>query len=216
MPLKYKTNGGGGDFKSVPSGSHIAVCNLVADLGLQPGSAAYPAPKHKVYIRFEVQAERVDYEKDGKKFNLPAVIGQAFTASMHEKSNLRKQLEGWRGRKFTDDEASNFDVSTILGKGCMLSVIENVVGDKVYSNIAAISGLPKGMPAQTAENDLLYYAEDDTASLKSLPEWIQEKIANKVKPKAESATGTYADRPDDFDYGYNQHNVQITDDDIPF
>lgn len=212
MPLKYKTNAGGGDFKSVPSGSHIAVCNLVADLGLQPGSAAYPAPKHKVYIRFEVPAERVEYEKDGKKIDGPVVIGSFFTASMHEKATLRARLEGWRGRKFTDDEAANFDVSTILGKPCMLTVVENVIGDKVYTNIASISPLPKGVSAPINENDLLYYAEDDRQQLKVLPDWIKEKIANQIKPKAESATGTYANRPDKYDYS----DVGITDDDIPF
>lgn len=212
MPLKYKTNAGGGDFKSVPSGSHIAVCNLVADLGLQPGSAAYPAPKHKVYVRFEVAAERVEYEKDGKKIDGPVVIGSFFTASMHEKATLRARLEGWRGRKFTDDEAANFDVSTILGKPCMLTVVENVVGDKVYTNIASISPLPKGVSAPTNENDLLYYAEDDTQQFKALPDWIREKITNQIKQKAESATGTYADRSDKYDYS----DVGITDDDIPF
>lgn len=212
MPLKFKTNAGGGDFKSVPSGSHIAVCNLVADLGLQPGSAAYPAPKQKIYVRFEVPAERVEYEKDGKKIDGPVVVGSFFTASMHEKATLRARLEGWRGRKFTDDEAANFDVSTILGKPCMLTVIENVVGDKVYTNIASISPLPKGVSAPTNENDLLYYAEDDTQQFKLLPEWIQEKINNQVKIKVESATGVYAGRPDKYDYS----DVGITDDDIPF
>lgn len=212
MPLKYKTNAGGGDFKSVPSGSHIAVCNLVADLGLQPGSAAYPAPKHKVYVRFEVPAERVQYEKDGKKMDGPVVIGSFFTASMHEKATLRARLEGWRGRKFTDDEAANFDVSTILGKPCMLTVVENVVGDKVYTNIASISPLPKGVASPTNENDLLYYAEDDTQQFKVLPEWIQEKISTQIKPKAESATGVYAGRSDKYDYS----DVGITDDDVPF
>lgn len=207
MALTFATKGGGGDFKTVSSGTHIAVCNLVADLGVQPGSGMFPTPKRQVYIRFEVPAERVDYEKDGQKLNGPIVIGQFFTASMHEKSNLRKQLEGWRGKKFTDEEASIFDVSTILGKGCMLSVVENVKGDKTYSNIAAIINLPKGTAAPKAENPLLYYAEDDTRSLNFLPPWIQEKIAKQIMPEVvvPESRGSY---------GYD-NDPGITDADLP-
>jgi hypothetical protein len=212
MALTFKVTGGG-DFKTVPSGSHIAVCNLVADLGLQPGSQAYPDPKRKVYIRFEVPAERVQYEKDGKKFEGPQTIGSFFTASMHEKAMLRKRLEGWRGRTFTDDEAGNFDVSTILGKPCMLTVIENVVGDKVYANIASISPLPKGVSAPPAENPLLCFTADDQGCFENLPDWIQEKIKGQLKPKASHATGSYAnEQANNYDYG----DQGITDEDIPF
>jgi hypothetical protein len=203
MPLTYKVNAGSGDFKSVPSGSHIAICNLVADLGLQPGSTMYPNPKQQVYIRFEVPEERVEFERDGKKLNGPVVIGTTFTASMHEKANLRKQLEGWRGRKFTDEEAENFDVSSILGKPCMISVVETVKGDKVYSNISSIGSLPKGVPAPKAENELLYYAEDDKTSYSSLPEWLRKKIDSQLVNRPETSTTNY-------------HGLEVTDDDIPF
>lgn len=220
MALTFKAKGGGGDFKSCPSGSHIAVCNLVADLGLQPGSQAYPDPKHKVYIRFEIADERVQYERDGKKFDLPVVIGQAFTASMHEKANLRKQLEGWRGRKFTDDEAEVFDVSAILGKPCMLNVVENRVGEKIYSNIASISPVPRSVQAPNAENALLYYADESKDCFESLPEWLREKITNQVRLQASHASGTYANSPS---YEHTDtvpleayESTFITDEDIPF
>ena len=205
MALTFKASAGSGDFKSVPAGSHIAVCNLVADLGLQPGSGMYPSPKHQVYIRFEVAAERVQYEQNGKQLDGPVVIGNAYTASMHEKSNLRKQLEGWRGRKFSDEEAERFDVASILGKACMLSVIENVKGDKTYSNIQNISALPKGITAPKAENPLLYYASDDTSQFNQLPEWIKKKIDSQLeKPEVSSDPDAW------------RTNTEITDDDIPF
>jgi hypothetical protein len=226
MPLKFKVSGGASDFKSVPAGSHIAVCNLVADLGLQPGSGLYPAPKQQVYLRFEVPAERIDYERDGKKLSGPVVIGSTFTASMHEKANLRKQLEGWRGRKFSDQEAENFDVSSILGVACMLNVIETVKNEKVYSNIASISGLPKGVNAPKAESKLLYYAEDAKGDYDDLPEWLRKKISEQLLQRAESPTGVYA-QPEvaaRYDFtgqppveAYSDYDGQgITDDDIPF
>ena len=209
-PLTFNSRGGGGDFKSVPAGSYIAVCNLVADLGIQPGSGKFPDPKRQVYIRFEIPDERIQYERDGKQFDGPQVIGSTYTASMHEKANLRKQLEGWRGRKFTDEEASVFDVSSIVGKGCMLSVVETPKGDRVYSNIAAIGSLPKGIKAPKAENELLFYSADEPGFFSKLPEWLREKIQKQIKPAVVEEEHPY-ERGNELDDG-----TYITDEDIPF
>lgn len=191
---------GSADFKRAPAGSHIAVCNLVADCGVQPGSPAFPAPKRKVYIRFEIPAERVEYEKDGKQVEGPLTIGSFYTASMNEKATLRKHLEGWRGKKFGDDEAATFDVATILGKACMLSVIESENGGKTYSNIAGIGSLPKGMPVPGAENDLLYFDDDSGPdAFDSLPKWLREKIEQQIRKGKPAANESHAG--DDFTDG---------------
>ncbi len=209
MVMKFKATGGGEDFKRCPAGSHLAVCNMVADVGLQPGSRMYPNPKHKIYVRFEVPAERVEYEKDGKKIEGPITIGTYYTASMSEKATLRKHLEGWRGKKFTDAEAEDFDVSAILGKACMLSVVETESDGKTYSNIANIGAVPKGLPPMQAENPLLYYAADDEKQFDKLPEWLQKKIVEQLKVTTkegadDAAAKQYASQHDSFD------------DDIPF
>lgn len=190
--------GGGGDFKRAPAGSHIAVCNMVADVGLQPGSQQYPAPKRKLYLRFEIPGERVEYEKDGKQVEGPLTIGSFYTASMNEKATLRKHLEGWRGKGFSDDEAASFDVSKLLGKACMLTVIETDSGGKTYSNITGIGRLPKGIPDPQAENDLLYFADDDQSGFSKLPKWLQEKIEGQIRPSKPAATESHG-RADDFD-----------------
>lgn len=184
--------GGGGDFKRAPSGSHIAVCNLVADCGIQPGSQAFPNPKRKLYLRFEIPGERVEYEKNGKQVEGPLTIGSFYTASMNEKATLRKHLEGWRGKGFTDAEAAAFDISKLLGQACMLSVIETESGGKTYSNIQNIGKLPKGIPAPSAENPLLYYAGDDERDFSSLPPWLQEKINGQIKPSTPAASESHA------------------------
>lgn len=192
---------GNGDFKRAPAGSHIAVCNLVADCGLQPGSQQYPSPKRKIYIRFEIPAERVEYEKDGQQVEGPLTIGSFYTASMNEKATLRKHLEGWRGKKFSDDEAAAFDVSAILGKAAMLSVVESESGGKTYSNISGIGSLPKGMPTPEAENPLLYFdSEAGPEAFDSLPKWLREKIDGQIVPNRpganESHAGSDFDGPD--------------------
>ena len=208
MPVK-----GGGDFKSVPAGSYVAVCDMVVFLGLQPGSGKFPEPKFQIYIRFEIPSERVEFEKDGKKFNLPTVIGQTYTASMSEKANIRKHLEGWRGKQFTDNEAKSFDVGSILGKCCMLSVVEKTTDKGTYSNIASMSALPRGMQQVKAESPLYYYAPDDVSCFESLPQWLREKIEAQIKMPEKTKNPNYdPDQPPVSAY----EDQGITDDDIPF
>ncbi len=210
MALTYPVSGGG-DFKQLPGGTHIGICDIVADMGIQPGNDLYPKARPQVYVRFEVPSERIEWEKDGKKHEGPAIIGRIFTASMHEKATLRIFLEGWRGRKFTDEEAGKFDISTILGKACMLNAIENLKDGKVRVKIAAVSPLPKGITAARAELPLLYYAKDDMSGFDRLQPWLQEKIKSQIVFAPKSATAPeLGDNPPDFE------SPEITDADIPF
>lgn len=187
MALTFPVGGGGGgDFKRVPAGTHLAICNIVADLGVQPGSAMYPDPKRKLYLRFEIPGERVEYEKDGRMIDAPATISREFTASMNEKATLRKFLEGWRGKKFTDEEAAQFDVGAILGKACLLSVTETDKGGETYSNVANASPLIKGMAPPPPENEcILFTSESSQATFDKLPKRVKEKVAAQLSPKSE-------------------------------
>jgi len=180
----------------------------------------FPKTCHQIYIRFEIPAERWEFEKDGKKQDGPAVIGRIFTASMHKKASLRKQLEGWRGKEFTEDEAGSFDVASILGKPCMLTVTEKESGGNIYSNITGVSQMPKGSAKVTAEFPLRYYAPDDQACFESLPEWLRDKITNQIKPEmvnqSKQTTDYDPDQPPVDSYENDYANPEITDGDIPF
>ena len=188
------------DFEIVPSGNHVALCNAVIDLGVQPGSGMYPDPKHQVYIRFELPTERVTYQKDGKDLEGPMSIGRSFTASMSEKANLRKFIEGWFGKKFPSDEAAaDFDIANILGKKCLLNVTHTEKGQKVYANVTAAAPIPRGMTAEYAQhNASLYFSLDDPDPkvFEKLPKWIKEKIEGRIVVQnpvtPHSNTGAYA------------------------
>jgi len=212
MPLHFKaTSSGGEGFAPVPAGSHIAICDMVIDIGIQPGTGMYPKPKQQVYIRFELPNERIEFEKDGKKQVSPAVIGRTYTASMNEKANLRHHLESWRGKQFTDEEAESFDVAAILGKPCMITVMHSQKGDRTYANIAGIGGLPKGINPKTLIPEItpLYYAPDNLGTYGQLPEWLRKKIDEQILPEPKSEQ--HEDLPPADNY-----SDQITDDDIPF
>lgn len=124
-------------FSPCPEGLHPAVCVDVVDMGVQQTPWG---DKHKVCLVFQIS--ELD-EDTGKPFEVRGY----YTLSLSEKANLRKHLETWRGRKFTETELQGFDVETVLGANCQLQVIHNITDDgKVYSNIQAIVPAAKGLP----------------------------------------------------------------------
>ncbi len=162
----------GGTFEKCPEGNHVARCYQVVDLGMQ---ATPWGAKHKVRVAFELPNELMtEGENEGKPFS----VSKNYTISLSEKANLRKDLEGWRGRQFTEEELKGFDVKNVLGHPSMVQVIHNTNGERTYANIASISSIPKGMSAPDAVNDLLYFDNDSATKeeFEALPEWMQKKI----------------------------------------
>jgi len=201
------TETGGREFKLLPAGTHAAVCTMVAHLGLQNGAyMGKPKLQPKVYLRFQIPAERIEWEKDGVKHEGPMSIGKTYTESLSEKANLRKDLESWRSRAFTREELAGFELFNVLGKPCMLSVVHDTGDDgKTRAYIQSVSAMPKGMPAPKHEGDLLKYDAANTADHDKLPEWVRQKIAEQVKPASNGAGAAVHAEKDDFE-----------DRDIPF
>lgn len=202
MSLIAKSKGGG-DFKPVPAGTHLAVCTLVADMGVQPGGKF--RPKQQVYIRWEIPSEIVEWKDgEGVEHSGPAVIGKKYTMSLSEKANLRADLESWRGRTFTEQELAGFDIKNILGKACMLGVTHNTAGEKTYANVSAVMGLPKGTIAPKPSVSPLAYDIDvpDRGVFDKLPGWLQEAINGRIANDAAKTvqTGVDADLDDDIPF----------------
>ena len=192
--MKFAVGGSGGDFKVIDAGTHMGICTQIVDIGLQKGSELYPKPQHKIVVRFEVPSERVEF--DGK--DAPAVISKRFTASMNEKATLRKYLESWRGKKFTDEEAANFDVSKLLGVTVMLSVVHEEKGGKVRANIAALSAPPKGLPSISAEGEVFIYDDEHKDNYDKLSKSLKEAVDSQIKAgaTADEVYGGFATVPE--------------------
>lgn len=152
MPITAKVGGQKKD--PVPAGSHHAICYGVVAVGTQPSSIPEFKPAKKVILLWELPQERGDF---GDKINVPRGISKWYTLSMHPKSNLRKDLESWRGRPFTDSEAAKFDIGTLIKANLMLNVVHSEKSGSTYSNVAALMPLPKGMNKMTNENPSLYF-----------------------------------------------------------
>ena len=175
----------GADIDPIPTGMHHAICYGVIDTGTQPGFGNFPA-RRKVLFLFELPEERADFERDGKKVNLPRGISCNFTLSLGKRSNLRPALEGWRGRPFTPAELDGFDVQTVAGANAMLNVVHKAGSGKnagkVFADISSICPLPKGTARRKAENAHLLFTLDTFAAgapivkPDAMPDWIWARI----------------------------------------
>lgn len=206
MPNITASDNGGKEFKKLPPGAHFAICNMMVDCGLQPGFQG--KPQRKVYIRWEVPDERVEYEKDGIQHEGPCSIGKFYTLSLSDKATLRKDLENWRGKTFTDAEAKGFNITAVLGKTCQLMVTHAESNGKTYANVTGVMGISRDQAARAKtarpENELLAFSVDDPDqdAYDALPSWLREKIDSRIQEGKESSVASTAD--EDFD------------DDIPF
>jgi hypothetical protein len=136
--------GSGGTFVPCPAGNHAAVCFGLVALGTHEDTyQGETKSQRKLALLFETPGE-IDPEGNAYTFALE------FTWSLHEKAKLRLFLEGWRGRKFADEQIREFSIANVVGKPCLLNVTQSKgKKDRVYANAGAATPLPKGMPVPT-------------------------------------------------------------------
>lgn len=166
-------------FAPPPSGTHVAVCYRVIDLGTQVVDwQGQSKQQHKVMLSWELPDELMP---DGEKAGEPFTIHQRYTLSSSEKATLRKHLEAWRGKKFTEEEIGKFKIESLIGVPCFLGIIHNEKDGKTYANIASISKLPKGMTAPAPKNKKQYLSLDpkefDATLFASLSEGLRKVIS---------------------------------------
>lgn len=164
------TSSGSADRPQIEPGTHFGICYRVCDIGTQPDSGY--GPKHKVILSFELPNERVNDNGVDK----PAGISYIQSASLHEKSNFRKDLERWRGKAFAAQELLGFDLAKLLGQMCMLSVSHNSKGKSVVTGLSAV---PKGTPRVEPYNPLVEWSvsQGQDATYQTLPDFIKKMAA---------------------------------------
>lgn len=137
MPINVKKPESS-DYIPAPMGLHRSVCVDVEDLGDVDTNFG---PKHIVKVYW--QTESTNHE--GKRY----VLAKRYTASLHEKANLRNDLKNWRSKDFTADELKGFDLEKLLGANCQINVIHNskeADGETVtFANVASIVPPPQGV-----------------------------------------------------------------------
>lgn len=212
---------GGTEMSPIDAGVHLAVCYGIYDLGTHHDDM-YGKDRHQVVFLWEVPDSRIELERDGKRVNLPRAISQKYTLSLSEKANLLRDLQSWMGRPFTADELDGFDLRNVLGKSCQLNIVHasSKDGTKIYANIAAIMGLPRGVHPLSLENEIQWFSFEEGVTMPAAaPEWIREYIAKSREYMQASQQAHDAPRPapaSDEEPHYTAEDEPATLDDIPF
>ncbi len=158
----------------VDPGIYIAVCVHSIDLGEQLTEKKGEAPRldNKVTLTFELVGETM--EVDGK--TKPRDLSRTFNVCYSKNGSLRKFVQSWIGKTFSDEAFADFDTNDLVGRAAQLSVIHSESGE--YANIDAALPLPKGMPAPKATLPLIRFDLEpwDAAAFEALPDWAKDRV----------------------------------------
>ncbi len=180
--------------KLVPEGTHIARCYSIIHIGHIPN--LHPQATNPIVdkIRLTWELPEVTGVFPGSEELRPYSISQEYTLSMHEKSNLYKTVTAWTGKKYSENEARNFDVEQLVGMECMLNVSHMTKGDNTFAVINSVMKMPASMKAKSAINQpkIINWDNMTVDIFNSLPAFIQEKM---------KTSNEYKD--------WNQHNKTI-------
>jgi hypothetical protein len=134
MPIYAKASGG---FIPAPEGTHAAICVDVIDHGtVEDNFQGKVQQRQKITVVWQIA--NMD---NGDAF----LVRRLYTCSLHEKATLRKHLESWRGRAFTEQEIEGFDFETLLFKCCLVEIIHVRRNGLVFANVARVIRWPKDM-----------------------------------------------------------------------
>ena len=185
-------------FSKIPlpeTGTTRAVCCAVWDLGLQKSSyKGEDKIKHKIVIAWEID-QLIDVPESDYN-GMPYMLSKTYTLSLYDNANLRKDLESWRGKSFTDAEIEKgLDVSTLYGINCLIGITHapsKKDPSKIYPNISSI--LP---PMKGAEKMKPMRGQNDEA-----PKWVSEKQSQALSEDFEIgkslSTQSWSDSPQPF------------------
>jgi len=208
-----KQTSSGSDFKLPPAGSFVARLYRIIDIGTQTTEwMGKRKMQRKIIAMFELHGEDNDGNALQTAEGKPLIVSKRYTLSLDEKATLRKDLEAWRGKTFTQEELDGFNLEVLLGKCCMVNVTHSTYDGKEYANIANISQVPaalKKLGEPKGVNELMIFTLDpfDQDKFNKLSEGMQGVIKksaeyrNTIEPNAPAVASAPS---------------ELIDDDIPF
>ena len=204
---------------NLEDGVYSAVSSMIIDLGVQRNER-FDKDQRKFLMVWEIVGETITIGEEV----LPRIISKEYTYSLGEKSNLKKDLEAWRGQAFTEEELKGFNLLNVLNKGCQLQIINKENNGTTYNNIAGIMALAKGMKIESLEKTTVFDTEEPETweAFDNLPSWIQEKIKKAIN-LSETGLDDYITEyekakkeAEDAAEETNEDVIKNDDDDLPF
>lgn len=183
----------------IEAGTYAARCYSMVHIGTVDDE--YKGKKikvNRVRLTWELPTELHVFDED--KGEQPRVISKEYTLSLSEKANLRKDLEAWRGKQFTQEELDGFDITAVVGAPCQVSVVNKVSksSGNTYAQVTGVSKTMKGLKVADQVNDsvVFAYVESDEELLSlfnELPEFVQDQIVGADEWKARGLERPQAD-----------------------
>ena len=124
MSLTVNASGGGEDFPKLQPGKYEGTCFRIVDLGTSEQEyKGQVSKKKRIRLDFEI-TKAVDPADNEIKMQdeRPFGVGKTYTASLFEAATLRKDLENWRDKTFTDEELEGFDVGVLIGMTARIEI----------------------------------------------------------------------------------------------
>jgi hypothetical protein len=149
------------DYPEIEDGYHVARCVQVIDIGTHwqnKFESSEQELKHQVSINFEVP--EFTYEYEGK--TTCKMIPQRYSATLSKKGTLRKHLNSWRGKTYTDEDLKNFTLKSIVGLPAYVMIEKTASG---FPKIVNITPLPKGIECPPQVREGLWFDIDNIADV---------------------------------------------------
>lgn len=169
-------------FTPLEPGTYPAVCCGFIDLGDQ---------YNKKYGRWSRQFALLWDIKD--QDGTPRIVDKIYP---FESSRFRKDLESWRGRSQTPEEAAvPFDIpSALLGEPCMLEITTYTNGIYVNANVENILPYPKYVspPEEHFPVAMFDLDQDDLSRIDALPKKLASIIRKSRQYEIRTGAQTHA------------------------
>lgn len=180
------------------AGSHEAMLVQVIDLGTQPWSTAYPEPKRKIELMFELLDEKWEFDWKEKPFAVWQYASPYISYDKNKTTNYHKLINQLFGSK-THEEAQAVDFNDILGTVYMVQLVDNNWFTNIESLTKGTAKMQEEYKTYKSHNEKLFFTlEDfDINVFESLSEKKQEKI--KSSPEYQKKDLGTTSLPDDND-----------------
>lgn len=208
------SDNGGSNIPKLEGGVYTAISSAIVDLGLQKNEK-FDKTQRKFMMIWNILNETI--EVNGEQ--LPRQLSKEYSFSLHEKSTLRKDLQAWRGKAFTEEELRGFNILNVLNVPCQLQVLLEERNGRQYNNIASIMALPKGSQVEKLKNTYYFDIEtiDSWTNWTKIPQWIRDRIKKAENYKSTGLEEYVSGIKEDTKNEQTENDMYVSpEDDLPF
>lgn len=136
-------------------------------------------PINKFQFSFELPTKtKVFKEGEPEK---PIMVSKKYTKSMFKQANLRKFAEKMIGMKMLDQDADKFDVETLVGMPCLITIQQGKGNDgETYSYVESVTQPMEGVstPDQVNKSRILTFSSWNQELFDGLHQFMKDVITS--------------------------------------